>query len=318
MRPPTAGVLGAVARRRCSGTTTTSTTSSDGIAAILRKPLIGAVAARLAQADEIRIFQSTLIYKPPIVRRAEQHRALALRQALLVVVARRRRCSPRSSRSTTAARRWAPSPWSTAAHRWQEIGADDTMVRHFAERDRNELEEMLAENAAYNSAEVRKIPMVIPKGHMSFHHCRTYHGSGANRQRPPRRAISLHLQDGDERYREFRALRRRRLAAYNHDVLVRRTADGRPDYADPDYCPVIWRRTANPAGRLTCPGTTGVRRTRASSGWSRRSTDAPRRGGQAPALRQPGHPRRSGHLHGAPRLRRLGLHVPAEVVAAAT
>src|SRR2546430_12940261 len=39
---------------------------SDGIARFLRKPIIGAVAARLARAAEIRVFQSTLIYKPPI------------------------------------------------------------------------------------------------------------------------------------------------------------------------------------------------------------------------------------------------------------
>ncbi len=58
----------------------------DGIGRILRKPLIGAVAARLAQADEIRVFQSTLIYKPPIAGEPTQHRAVALRQALLVVV----------------------------------------------------------------------------------------------------------------------------------------------------------------------------------------------------------------------------------------
>ena len=56
----------------------------DGLANLLRKPLIGAVAAALAQADEIRVFQSTMIYKPPIACRADQHRAVALRQALLV------------------------------------------------------------------------------------------------------------------------------------------------------------------------------------------------------------------------------------------
>src|SRR4029077_19729048 len=39
---------------------------SDEIAAILRKPLLGAIAARLAGADQIRAFQATLIYKPPI------------------------------------------------------------------------------------------------------------------------------------------------------------------------------------------------------------------------------------------------------------
>ncbi len=89
------------------------------------------------------------------------------------------------------------------SHRWREIGADDTMVRHFADRDRSQLEQMLAENAAYNGAEIRKVPMVIPKGHVSFHHCRTYHGSGPNVSGRPRRAISLHLQDGDNAYREY-------------------------------------------------------------------------------------------------------------------
>jgi len=39
---------------------------SDPLAKLLLKPIIGAVAARLARAREIRVFQSTLILKPPI------------------------------------------------------------------------------------------------------------------------------------------------------------------------------------------------------------------------------------------------------------
>ena len=99
---------------------------------------------------------------------------------------------------------------------------------------------MLQDNAAHNHVEVRKIPMIIPKGHLSFHHCRTYHGSGPNRSDRPRRAISFHLQDGENAYRPF-PLANGEVVTYNHDVLVRRTADGRPDYADPDFCPVLWR-----------------------------------------------------------------------------
>ena len=89
--------------------------------------------------------------------------------------------------------------------------------------------------------------MIIPKGHMSFHHCRTYHGSGANLSTEPRRAISLHLQDGENAYREFR-LADGGLAAYNHDELVRKTADGKPDYADPAFCPVVWEGQVPAAG----------------------------------------------------------------------
>ena len=89
------------------------------------------------------------------------------------------------------------------SHRWREVGRDDSMTRHFAERDGIDLERVLAENAAYNSAGVLKVPMVIPKGHMSFHHCRTYHGSLTNRSPRPRRAVSFHLQDGENAYREY-------------------------------------------------------------------------------------------------------------------
>jgi len=122
---------------------------------------------------------------------------------------------------------------------WAEIGNDDSTTRHFAERDKSQLEQMLVDNATHNGVEVHKVPMVIPKGHMSFHHCRTYHGSGANVSGRPRRAVSLHLQDGDNEFREF-PLSDGSLAFYNHDSLVRKTLDGRPDYADPDYCPTLW------------------------------------------------------------------------------
>jgi ectoine hydroxylase-related dioxygenase (phytanoyl-CoA dioxygenase family) len=132
------------------------------------------------------------------------------------------------------------------SHRWQETSRDDSMTRHFAEREGSDLERVLAENAAYNNARVTKVPMIIPSGHMSFHHCRTYHGSAANRSPRPRRAISFHLQDGENAYRPY-VLTTGEVLTYNHDVLVRRLPDGRPDYGDPDFCPVLWRNP-DPSG----------------------------------------------------------------------
>ena len=211
---------------------------SDPIARILRKPLIGAVAARLAKADEIRVFQSTLIYKPPIVGEPSNvvpwhfdrhYWSSCTSENMLTAFIPFHDCGEEMGTITMV----------DGSHRWEEILADDTTTKHFAERDRDDLEVMLAENAAYNNVEVVKVPMIIPKGHMSFHHCRTYHGSGPNRSVNPRRAVSLHLQDGANHYREF-PLSDGTLAAYNHDVLVRRTPGGHPDYADPDYCPILW------------------------------------------------------------------------------
>jgi hypothetical protein len=211
----------------------------DDVAAILRKPIIGAVAARLAQADEIRIFQSTLIYKPPIAGEPsnivpwhfdKHYWSSSTSDRMLTAFIPFHDCGEEMGTITMV----------DGSNNWKEIGLDDSMTKHFAERDNDDLERVLADNAAYNNVPVVKAPMIIPKGHMSFHHCRTYHGSGPNRSDRPRRAISFHLQDGDNQNREYR-LSNGETVGYNHDVLVRRRPDGRPDYSDPEFCPVLWR-----------------------------------------------------------------------------
>jgi Phytanoyl-CoA dioxygenase (PhyH) len=211
----------------------------DGLARLLRKPLVGAVAAALARADEIRVFQTTLIYKPPVAAEPsnvvpwhfdKHYWSSSTSDKMLTAFIPFHDCGEEMGTITMI----------DGSHRWREIGSNDSMTRHFAERDASELDGVLARNAAYNQAEVVKVPMIIPRGHMSFHHCRIYHGSATNRSPLPRRAISLHLQDGANAYREF-VLSTGEVLAYNHDVLVRRLPDGRPDYSDPDFCPVLWR-----------------------------------------------------------------------------
>jgi ectoine hydroxylase-related dioxygenase (phytanoyl-CoA dioxygenase family) len=212
---------------------------SDAIATVLVKPLIGSVAARLAQVEEIRVFQSTLIYKPPIADEPsnvvpwhfdKHYWASSSSARMLTAFIPFHDCDQELGTIAMV----------DGSHLWAETGTDDSTTKHFADRAADQLDDLLAVNAAHNGAEVTKIPMVIPKGHMSFHHCRTYHGSDTNRAVRPRQAISLHLQDGDNAYREF-PLSDGSLAFYNHDSLVRRTPDGRPDYADPDFCPTLWR-----------------------------------------------------------------------------
>ncbi|HKT00983.1 MAG TPA: phytanoyl-CoA dioxygenase family protein [Rugosimonospora sp.] len=210
----------------------------DEIAAILRKPLIGAVAARLAQAERIRLFQSTLIYKPPrgdeptnvVPWHFDRHYwQTCTSDRMLTAFIPFHACDVPMGTITMV----------DGSHRWRESGADDSVTKHFAQRDPDDLEVRLGDNAVANGCEVVKVPMTIPKGHMSFHHCRTYHGSGPNVSGRPRRAISLHLQDGENRYRPV-ALSDGTPVRYNHDHLVRRGADGHPDYSDPAYCPVLW------------------------------------------------------------------------------
>lgn len=211
---------------------------SDAVARILRKPVIGAVAARLAEAQQIRIFQSTLIYKPPnpgevtnlVPWHVDRHYwQTCTSERMLTAFIPFHDCTEQMGTITMI----------DGSHRWKEIPGDDS-TRHFSQRDRGELEELLHKTAEFNGSEVTAIPMVIPKGHMSFHHCRIYHGSGHNRGTTPRRAISFHLQDGENRWRPYDKADGTRVV-YNNDVLVHRTPTGTPDYADPDYCPVIWQ-----------------------------------------------------------------------------
>ncbi|MEI7032131.1 phytanoyl-CoA dioxygenase family protein [Streptomyces pratensis] len=210
----------------------------DTIGRILRKPLLGAVAARLAEAESIRVFQSTLIFKPPVAEEASNivpwhfdrhYWSTSTSERMLTAFIPFHDCDEEMGTITMV----------DGSHNWKETADNDATSLHFAERDRGELEVMLQENAEYNGAEVRKIPVRIPKGHVNFHHCRTYHGSGPNRSDRPRRAISFHLQDGDNRYRDFYRSDGTKVA-YNHDMLVRRTAEGTPDYSDPEYLPVLW------------------------------------------------------------------------------
>lgn len=217
----------------------------DGLARLLRKPLIGAVAAALARADEIRVFQSTMIYKPPIAAEPtnivpwhfdKHYWSSSTSDKMLTAFIPFHDCGEEMGTITMI----------DGSHLWQEISSNDTMTRHFAERDVSELERVLAENAAFNNTKVVKVPMIIPKGHMSFHHCRIYHGSATNRSPRPRRAISFHLQDGENAYRRF-VLSTGEVLAYNHDVLLRRLPDGSPDYSDPNFCPVLWRNPTRSA-----------------------------------------------------------------------
>ena len=308
-------------RATCSGTTTTSTTRRRPGRELLRKPLIGAVAAAAGPGRRDPGVPVDADLQAADRRRAEQHRAVALRQALLVVVARRTNMLTAFIPFHDCGEEMGTITMVDGSHRWKEIGREDTMTRHFAERDNGDLERVLAENAAYNNAEVVKVPMVIPKGHMSFHHCRTYHGSGANRSAAPApgrsRSTCRTATTRTARSRSATAS----LVAYNHDVLVRRTARRPPRLRRPRLLP---RAVAQPEPsanghadrRLTCPVTTGASGTPASTGWRSRSARPATRSSRTRCTPRCDDQRRDPDVPGAPRLRRVGLHVAAEVAAA--
>lgn len=212
---------------------------SHNIGRILKKPLIGAVAAKLSGSQEIRIYQSTMIYKPANAQEVsnivpwhfdKHYWSTSSSSEMLTAFIAFHDCAEENGTITMI----------DGSHLWEELPHDSSVNNHFAKRKIAELEEILQANAEHNHAQIKKIPMNIKKGQMSFHHCRIYHGSGANLAGYPRRAISLHLQPGDNHWVEsYNA--DGDLNSYNHDFVVAKDSNGRPDYADPEFCPTLWK-----------------------------------------------------------------------------
>lgn len=199
------------------------------LSAIVLSPLVGAIAARLTGTPAVRLWHDQMIYKPVDAAGRETCIGWHTDRAYW------RTCT--SDEMLTA---WIPfqdcdeamGPLMVVAgsHLW---GGNENL-REFHTSDPSGLREMFETGG--RRAEV--VPLTLERGQVSFHHCLTIHGSGANRGRVQRHSISAHLQDDSNRYREWR-LADGKLAWHRNDVLCR-TADGRPDYTDPDFCPVLW------------------------------------------------------------------------------
>lgn len=209
---------------------------NDTLGALATKPVIGAIAARLARVAEIRLFNSALFYKPSSATndavRIGWHTDLAYWQM----------CTSR--KMLTA---WIPlhdvddnmGPLTVldGSNRWQESAEFEALRREksFTCEDVAALEERLSQH----TLELRRVPLCLRKGQVSFHNCLTFHGSGINTSDRPRISLSVHLQDESNRYRRVYDANGD-FCVYNMDHLVRQTPEGVPDYTDPTFCPVIW------------------------------------------------------------------------------
>ncbi len=200
------------------------------LTALVRHPLLGAVAARLAETPEIRLWHDQLLYKPTDDPAKKANVGWHTDRGYW------KTCS--SANMVTA---WIPF------HDCGDAQGTITMVDgslHWPDNTRgldffsSDLEG-LESRFQTGGREIVKVPMPLRKGEVSFHHCLTIHGSGPNRTDRPRRSIAVHLQDRSNRWTEYH-FEDGRLAHHDNDALVRQV-DGRPDYADPDICPTLFR-----------------------------------------------------------------------------
>ena len=208
-----------------------------GLRAVGTAPSLGAIAARLARTDEVRLFASSLIHKPPHADGDAVKVGWHVDRAYWQTTT--------SERMLTA---WIPLhdcdeemgtiTMIDGSHRWPS-GAEVDAVRAattFISDDVAAVEQRLDALGL----PIEKVPMTLRKGQVSFHNCLTFHGSGVNRSPRPRISLTVHLQDGANRYRPARKPNGEPVV-HNTDLLVRRLPSGEPDYRDPDICPVLWR-----------------------------------------------------------------------------
>lgn len=197
---------------------------------------VAAIAARLMGSAVIRLFTTSLIVKRARQdggeRRIGWHADKAYCQT----------CT--SERMMTA---WVPLQDCTIqmvvlrfvdkSHQRANIQAlrDLFMARTFMRQDLEGTLELLRAAGLAPTVVERE----MKAGDVSFHNCWTLHASGPNHSATDRYAVSIHLQDGENMYRQVSA---DDPAARGHkgDSMVARRSDGTPDYADPVFCPVLW------------------------------------------------------------------------------
>ena len=213
---------------------------SLGLRALARLPIISAVAAALISAKEIRYWKDQLIYKAPVICPRENEGVTGFHQD------KRYWPTCRSDRMITA---WIPlHDCSTrngclvvikGSHKWRNNHALVT----FGEKNQEYIKSKLINS---EGAELVEVPLQLERGQVSFHDCYTIHGSYPNFSDAPRQALSVHLQDGENRYRDLNFLSKTKpVYKHSHDLICRKTGNGLPDYGDPKIFPTLYRDDAS-------------------------------------------------------------------------
>lgn len=206
-----------------------------GLAELSRKPIVAAIAARLAGTASIRLWHDQLLYKP----------ATRPDRPVSVGWHTDRQYWKKTCSSKNMITAWIPfhdcdDVMGTisvvdGSHGWPDNTEDlDFFLR---ETDNEELEQRFVTGGN----DVVKVPVDLKKGEVSFHHCMAIHGSGPNLSDRPRRSIAVHMQDQDNQYVKTR--NPDGTVATANVMGMCRYVDGVPDFSDPIICPELYRET---------------------------------------------------------------------------
>jgi Phytanoyl-CoA dioxygenase (PhyH) len=193
----------------------------DELGALAHCAVVAACAARLSGFSQLRLWHDQLLYKP-----------VGSGNTLANVKWHTDRFYWQTCASEDMLTAWIPfgdvSERDGAmcvldgSHRWSDEVDVDWSNAPFAVIDE-----------VANKHHASLVPICLKRGQVSFHHCKTIHGSGPNSGEVPRRSFVIHFQPGTNQYVE---------RGYHHpnDDLVRRLPDGTPDYSDPDISPQLY------------------------------------------------------------------------------
>lgn len=159
--------------------------ASDAFGALIRHPQIGAEAAQLMGASQLRLWHDQIQYKP-----AEQggvnmwHQDAPLWPILTPMTQVTAWVALDDVDESNGCMRMVPG-----SHRWGDAIAFLHRLPHF---------DALPGEWQGHRVEVRSCP--VGKGEVHYHHALTWHGSPANTSARPRRAIALHYMSERTRY----------------------------------------------------------------------------------------------------------------------
>lgn len=196
---------------------------------ICTNPTLAAIAGRLMNTSEVRLFHDQLITKLP-------SSDLGTAVGWHVDRAYWRTCT--SVKMLTA---WIPlveiseKMGGLAIIRGSHLHGTQSWMTTFNNQDLNSLEKKISEAGV----PLNSVRPHVPLGHVSFHHCNTIHGSKPNCGDRPRIALTVHYQDKDNCYRS--QTEEIAPALHINDLMCRKTPAGDPDYSDPEICPTLWR-----------------------------------------------------------------------------
>ncbi|WP_040833976.1 phytanoyl-CoA dioxygenase family protein [Nocardia brevicatena] len=211
--------------------------TSNHLGRFMLQPLIGAIAARLARTSQIRLWLSSLICKPPRTEHTiEWHSD---------------RVHWQTCTSTNMLTAWialqdsdesmGPVIMIDGSHRW----SDTEQIRAIRYNDEFILgaDPAKAESLLMSTGiPIRRVPLLLRKGQVSFHSCMTIHGSGSNLSDLARVGLIVHLQDEANRYQRVHD-ENGNLYSHVNDQMCGRLPNGDVDYRDPKIFPVLWDTT---------------------------------------------------------------------------